>query len=214
MWASARSLSTRVQGVAATLAGRPLFWLGFIVAMFSWPILRSIHAERGLPHEHAALGLVRAFTLRDQAGTEIGTDELRGRIWVASFITVARETAGTPSRHVLQRMAELRHRTRNLGDAVRLLTFTLDPGRDTTEHMLELAAIHRASHGNWRFVTGSPARVRDVLHDFQASEAEPGSRVALVDGNMSIRGYYDLVDDDAIPLLLRDISRLLAPRAE
>jgi cytochrome oxidase Cu insertion factor (SCO1/SenC/PrrC family) len=211
MLAFHRSLSARFQVLLTALAGQPIFWLVFIVAMFTWPILRSIHAERGLQRQRPVLGLVRDFTLLDQNG-ELGAAELRGRIWVASFTTIECEPACASSRRVLATMGQLRHRTRNLGDAIRLVTFMVGPEQTTTETMTALSAMHRASNGTWRFVSGPPARVKDVLRDFQVSEALPQTRLALIDSNMQVRGYYDLADEAALGILLRDISRLLSPQ--
>jgi cytochrome oxidase Cu insertion factor (SCO1/SenC/PrrC family) len=210
MLASQRSLGARFQVLLTALAGQPVFWLVLIVAMFTWPILRSIHAERSLQRQRPVLGLVRDFTLLDQHG-ELGAAELRGRIWVASFTTIECEPACALSRRVLATMGQLRHRTRNLGDAIRLVTFMVGPDPTTTETMTALSAKHRANHGTWRFVSGPPARVTDVLRDFQVAEGLPQPRLALVDANMQVRGYYDLADEAALGILLRDISRLLAP---
>jgi protein SCO1/2 len=182
--------------------------------MFTWPILRSILAERdlprNLPQNRPVIGSVRAFTLRDQNGDELGSAELRGRIWVASFTAVDCAPLCDQSRRVLARMAEVRHRTRNLGDAIRLVTFTVDPVRDTPERMLELSAAHRARSGVWRFVSGPPAQVSDLLRDFHIVERTPQTRLILVDGNMAIRGYYDADDEAAVGLLLRDVGLLLS----
>jgi cytochrome oxidase Cu insertion factor (SCO1/SenC/PrrC family) len=115
------------------------------------------------------------------------------------------------SQRVLVKMAEVRHRTRSLGDAIRLVTFTVDPGRDTPERMLELSAAHRAKSGVWRFVSGPPPRVREVLRDFHVVENTPQTRFILVDGNMAVRGYYDVDDEAAVRLLLRDVGLLLSP---
>jgi protein SCO1/2 len=192
------------------MVDKPIFWMVFIAAIFTWPILRSIHAEHDLPRHRPVLGLVRDFTLRDQSGGEFGAAELRGRLWVASFAASECEPWCAQSQQVMTRMGEVRHRTRNLGDAVRLVTFTVDSERDTPERMLELATAYRASRGNWRFVSGAPARVRGVLRDFQVAEGTPQTRSALVDGKMQIRGYYDLADEAALDLLLRDVGLLLS----
>jgi protein SCO1/2 len=210
MLVSQRALGARFQGLASTLAGKPIVWLVFIVTMFAWPILRSIHAERGLSRDRPVLGRVRDFTLRDQNSGELGAVELRGRIWVASFTATDCEPTCVQSQRMMTRMAEIRHRTRNLGDAVRLVTFTVDPDRDTAARMFDLSARYRASRGTWRFISGSPARVRDVLRDFQITEGVPQTRVALIDGTLHIRGYYDLADEAALPVLLRDIGVLLS----
>lgn len=203
--------SGRLQRLAATVAANPFFWLTFIVVMFTWPILRSIQAERELPRERPILGAVRNFTLRDQNGDAFASSDLHGRIWVASFIAVECEPTCVQSRRVMQAMDEVRRRTRNLGDAIRLVTFAVDPERATAEPLLELSTTYRARRGPWRFVSGLPARVHDILQDFQIVEGMARTRVALVDGNLRIRGYYDLADEAAVGLLLRDVG-LLASR--
>jgi protein SCO1/2 len=205
-----RALSAHIQRLASTLAGKPIFWLAFIVTMFTWPILRSIRAERGMLHSRPVFGLVRDFTLRDQSGGELGATELRGRLWVASFTTAECEPTCIESRSALAKMAEVRHRTRNLGDAIRLVTFTVAPNRDAAAQLTELSAAYRASRGTWRFVSGPPARMEGVLRDFHISEGMPQRRLALVDGDMLIRGDYDLTDESALDALLRDVSLLLS----
>jgi len=207
---SPRAPGARVQALASALAAQPLFWSAVIVAMFTWPILRSIRAERDLPQERPVIGTVRTFTLRDQNGEELGTAELRGRIWVASFTAVECEPMCAQSQRVMTTMAEVRHRTRNLGDAIRLVTFTVDPDHDTPAQMLELSAAHRARSGVWRFVSGPALQVRDVLRDFHVVESTPQTRLVLVDGDMAIRGYYDADDEAAVRLLLRDVGLLLS----
>jgi protein SCO1/2 len=211
MLLSRRALAARFQVLASALVGRPMFWLVFIVTMFSWPILRSIHAERALPGHRPVLGRVRDFTLRDQNGGELGAAELHGRIWVASFTAIDCAPTCVQCQRVLTKMAEVRHRTRNLGDAIRLVTFTVVPERDTAERMFELSASYRSSRGAWRFVSGPPPLVSDVLRDFQVAAGVPQTRLALVDTNMRIRGYYDVLDEAAVGALLRDVSLLLSP---
>lgn len=202
--------SARLQRLASRLADKPIFWLAFVVVMFTWPILRSIHAERDLPRDRPVLAAVRPFTLRDQNGDELGPAELRGRIWVASFNAVECEPRCAEAERTMKAMAQVRHRTRNLGDAIRLVTFMVDLEHATAEQMSELLATHRAHHGAWRFVSGAPARMGEVLHDFQVVAGAPQSRVALVDGSLQIRGYYDLTDEAALALLLRDVSLLVS----
>lgn len=218
MLVSPRPFGAHVQALASALAGKPVFWLVIIGVMFTWPILRSIRAERDLPpnllQNRPAIGTVRAFSLRDQNGDALGAANLRGRIWVASFTAVDCEPMCAQSQRVLTRMADVRHRTRNLGDAIRLVTFTVDPDRDTPERMRELSTAQRAQSGVWRFVSGPAPQLSDVLGDFQVAPRTPQTRVVLVDGDMAIRGYYDVDDEAAVGLLLRDIGLLLSLHRE
>ena len=206
MTASEGAFRARLQVLAAALAGKPIFWLVVVAAIFSWPILRSIQAARELPHRRPVLGQVRDFSLHDQSGDALGATELRGRIWVASF--GACEPGCGATEPALTMMERVRHRTRNLGDGFRLVTFVI--GADGGAAVRELSARQRAGHGSWRFVSGPPDRMGQVLRDFRVAGDLDRSRVALVDGNLSIRGYYDPGDEEDIAALLRDVSLLLA----
>ena len=211
MSAFARALGGRLQRTASTLAGKPFFWLAFIVTLFTWPISRSLRAVRDLPREQRpVLGLVRDFTVREPSGGELDAAELHGRVWLASFSASDREPTHLESQRTLTRMAEVRHRTRNLGDAFRLVTFTVAPDRELSAEPSVLSADHRSRGGSWRFVSAERASMRDILHDFQVGDGARPGRVALVDGAMRIRGYYDLADEDGVDVLLRDVSRLLS----
>lgn len=212
MSAFARVPRGRLQRTASTLTNKPIFWLAFIVAMFTWPIWRSMRAARDFPREQRpVLGQVRDFTLRDSNGGELGAAELRGRVWLASFSAIECEPTCLASQHVLTRMAEVRHRTRHLGDAVRLVTFTVAP--DSVPIAQPSAPSERAHSrpGSWRFVSAARAEMRGILRDLQAGDGALPDRVALMDGEMRIRGYYDLAGEAGVDVLLRDVSLLLSP---
>jgi protein SCO1 len=211
MIALPRALGARIQVLAATLVAQPVFWSAVVAAMFSWPIVRSVRAERNLPRSRPVLGQVRGFTFRDQNGAEVGVADLRGRLWVASFASIGCAPACGSSEAALAKMDQLRRRTRNLGDAIRILTFTVDGGPGTATSVSAPAATRRVGPGSWRLLAGPPARVHDVLADFRVSAELAPRRIALVDAHMRIRGYYDLADDGALDAILRDISLVLAP---
>jgi protein SCO1/2 len=209
MSGSPRGPGARIQARAAALAGSPLFWILFVAAMLTWPILRSIQAERALPQNRPVIGRVRDFALVDQNGDTFGDGELRGRVWVANFIAIQCEPMCAQTRRMMVKMGEVQHRSRNLGDAFRLVTLTVDPARDTPERMTEYSRKYRASKRTWRFVSGPAPTVRALLEDFAVAERAPQTRFVLVDTAMQVRGYYDLADEGALNLLLRDIGLLI-----
>lgn len=206
---TASDSTARLQVLAAALAGKPVFWLVVVAAIFSWPILRSIQAARELPQPRPVLGQVRDFSLRDPSGEALGATDLRGRIWVASFGSCEPGCAG--SEPILTALEQVRHRTRNLGDRFRLVTFVVGADGTAAGRLRELSARHRAGHGSWRFVSGPPERMGGIFRDLRIAGELERARVALIDDNLSIRGYYDPRDEEDIAALLRDVSLLLAP---
>jgi protein SCO1 len=204
-----RGPGARLQALAAALAGRPLFWILSVAILFAWPIVRSIQAERALPRRHPVVGHVRDFGLTDQNGDHFGPGELRGRVWVATFTAIQCAPMCAQTSRMMKLASEIQHRTRNVGDAFRLVTLTADPERDTPARMSDYSTSFRASRRTWRFVSGPPGQVRSLLEDFRVAERTPQTRVVLIDPAMQIRGFYDLADDEALDLLLRDIGLLI-----
>lgn len=204
-----RGPGARLQALAAALAGRPLFWILSVAILFAWPIVRSIQAERALPQKRPVVGRVRDFVLTDQNGDRFGAGELRGRVWVASFTAIQCAPMCAQTSRMMKKASEIQHRTRSMGDAFRLVTLTADPERDTPARLSDYSTAYRASRRTWRFVSGPPDQVRSLLEDFRVAERTPQTRFVLVDPAMQIRGFYDLADDEALNLLLRDIGLLI-----
>jgi protein SCO1/2 len=177
-----------------------------IALLLGWPIFLSIRAARNMPPHRPVLGRVPAFRLIDQYGQAFGTDELKGRAWICNF-TYSHCTHVCDQ--MMAKMAMLQHRSRNLGTAVHLVTFSVDPERDTPAQWASYAERHRPSRRMWSFLSGAPQPVRSLLKSFQVVEGTPQSRFVLVDTDLRIRGYYDLSEENAANLLLRDAGLLI-----
>ncbi len=203
------------------LVGKPGFWLLWVVLIFGFCFARTgWDARKGLA-ELPIHGVVPEFILVDQAGSQfVASERLHGRIWVANFI-FTRCPSVCP--RLTQRMGEVQHRSRSLGDSFKIVSFSVDPEHDTPPVLAEFARKYRASRRVWSFVTGP----RSVIHDTvvegmkvamgsEGSIEDPenvfhGTHVVLIDEKMRIRGYYDSEDDEGLDLLLRDAG-LLANR--
>lgn len=199
------------------LVGRPLFWILFIALGAAVPIVRTLLVQ--LPPPLPVLGTLPAFTLTDQHGQPFGTAQLQGKVWIANFIFTR---CPTVCPRFTEQMATLQHRGRNLGDALHLVSFSVDPTHDTPAVLLEYAQRHRASPRRWTFLTGNPdALQRTVVDGLKISLGRNGpdgddtlsivhgTHFVLVDGQMRIRGYYDSSDDQATEALLRDVGLLI-----
>jgi protein SCO1/2 len=174
----------------------PLFWIAAVGLLFGVPLGRSV--LRRAPTPPATLGSVPDFTLTDQTGHPFGTQDLRGRVWVANFIFTS--CAGSCPL-LSQKMAELGRRARQLGPDFRLVSLTVDPERDTPQVLADYAARYGAHPQKWSFLTGPMATIQSAVVDgFKVGmgkekvgdfwEIFHGENLVLVDRTLHIRGYF------------------------
>jgi heme o synthase len=146
--------------------------------------------------------LVPDFTLTERSGKAVSRDDLKGKVWVASFVFTR---CNGPCPQVTATMARLQKELdlKNSPD-LRLVTFTVDPDQDTRNELKEYAARYQADPERWLFLTGMPeAELHKLLHDGfkvtaqRAAKPKPGdefdhsARLAVVDRQGDIRGYFD-----------------------
>lgn len=103
------------------------------------------------------------FSLQERDGTEVTTSDLKGKIWIASFV-FTRCTMGCPqvtaTMQSLQKDLDLAET-----DDLRLVTFTVDPENDTLDKLKKYAETYRAHGTKWLFLTGKEKVVRPLLQD-------------------------------------------------
>ena len=159
-------------------------------------------------------GSVPPFTLVNQDAQPFGSAQLTGKIWIASFIFTF---CPGPCPIISSRMSELQ-RPLEKSD-VHLVSFSVDPERDTPEVLRTYAGKLHARPNRWDFLTGPRATIYSLLRDgfkLGVSEGDEESggpihstRVVLVDRRGTIRGYYDALAPDAVTKLLADTNHLL-----
>lgn len=105
------------------------------------------------------------FALTDQLERPVSSDDFRGRVVVANFIY----TNCTDICPLLSlRMQQLQQRLQSeglLGSRVQLLSFTVDPARDTPPILHDYGANHQADPDAWSFLTGPPDQVVPLIVD-------------------------------------------------
>lgn len=202
-------MAHRIQTIAAALTGRAAFWVVLVVVAFALPLSRSLSRE--LPPPPAVLGTLSDFTLTNQHGDPFGLADLEGRVWIANFIFTS---CGEVCPRLSGRMRELQERLDNMGDAVHLVSISVDPTRDTPEVLKEYASRYTARPGFWTFLTGPLDAIEEtVVGSFkmamQRTEVEDtgffdvvhGERFVLVDQLGNIRGYFESTDEGLQSLL-------------
>jgi len=159
-------------------------------------------------------GVVPQFTLTAQDGQPFSSRALEGKIWVADFIYT---TCPGPCPRMTSQMREVQDAVVKIPD-VKLVSFTVDPARDTPQVLAEYAKVHGASGERWYFLTGSQPTLQMLDRDaFKLGNVdgtlEHSTRFALVDAQSRIRGYYDSSEPDVIPRLISGIHELLRLRS-
>lgn len=159
------------------------------------------------------------FELTDQDGAPFGTDELRGHVWIASFLFT---NCGMSCPTLAAQLANTQERLASFGDRLRIVSLTVDPETDTPERLHAFGERFGADFTRWTFLTGAPVDVREV-HErafFQPEavrteidvapgyDAFHGTAVLLFDTELRCRGTYGMnrLEQDR---LVRDVARLL-----
>lgn len=189
-----------------------------ILALGVVSALRDGRAQGELP----IIATLPDFTLLSSSGGAVSRADLEGEVWVADFIFTS--CAGVCP-ILSARMAEIQ---KSLGERkidARLVSFSVDPARDSVPVLRDYAARYAADPEVWWFLTGE----RDELYELigkgfllsvaERSPEEAGpddghdlithsDRFVLVDRQGRIRGYYHGTEPESVEVLLGDLERL------
>ena len=170
--------------------------------------LRNVEVTALRQRSISAYGTVPGFQLTNQNGQPFGSAQLSGKIWSADFIYTTM---------ISSRMSELEKPLQKTD--VHLVSFSVDPDKDTPEVLRGYADKLQAEPGRWDFVTGAKSAIYKLSHDGFKLAVSDGrdaqgipvhsTRMVLVDRHGQIRGYYDATEPEAITKLLADTNHLL-----
>ena len=151
------------------------------------------------------------FQLTDQDGKPFDSERLKGQVWVAALIFT--NCPGVcPS--MTQKMKALQDAVP--AKTVQLVSFTVDPERDTPEVLKQYARRFKADESRWHFLTGAKDTMFATFKDLKlsATPAQDGRAIdhaeqfLLVDGQGRVRGVYHSKDDDKLKQLAHDAAEL------
>jgi protein SCO1 len=162
------------------------------------------------------------FKLTNRDGRTVTLKDLQGAPWVADFL-FTRCPASCPM--MTARLARFnRDLPRDL--KMRLVSFSVDPKNDTPA-VLEAYAKSFKAPDRWLFLTGDGEQIYRISKEgfklaidntpppgatvAPSPTAEPilhSTRIALVDGQGRVRGYYEAFDEESMKKLERDLRAL------
>lgn len=153
-------------------------------------------------------GDVPAFQLTDHLGRPFSSASLSGHVWVADFIFTNCEG---PCPRMSSHMHSLQDKT---DSSVKLVSFTVDPARDTPQVLGDYAKKFGNNSSRWFLLTGEVATLNMLDQDafklgsIGGDVIEHSTRFALVDGKGHIRGFYGISDGDPVARIAHDAARL------
>ncbi len=151
-------------------------------------------------------GTVADFTLTEKDGSNFSINNLKGNVWVADFMFTH-----CPGQCPLMNL-EMNRLQARLPKDIRLVSFTVDPDRDTPAVLSQYAETYAAEKGRWFFLTGEKEDLNRVATSFYMSRIDDPNRhsirLVLVDVKARIRGYYDPMDQHSVDKLLSDSMTL------
>jgi protein SCO1 len=164
--------------------------------------------------EKEAPFIVPSFTFINQDNQPLTSDFVEKKIWVADyFFTSCNSICPKMTMHLQKVNEAFKH-----DDDVKLISFTVDPDRDTPGALQLYAAKCNATPNQWQFVTGDKkalyAYARKALFIIATDgDGGPGDfihseNLVLIDAHKHIRGYYDGTSDAEVNQLIKDIKRL------
>ena len=143
------------------------------------------------------------FTLTERSGKTVTKADLSGKVWVASFVFI-RCTGPCPSVSATMTKLQSELDLANQAD-LRLVTFTVDPDRDTPNELKKYADTFRANPDRWLFLTGKEDEIHTLLktgfkigvnrstnpHPIAGQEFDHSTYITVVDKTGTIRGHFD-----------------------
>lgn len=205
----------------ANISFRSIFlwvFLGFVIVAVVFSFLYTEFkspAKSSLPR----MSIVPDFTLTERSGTKVPLSDLKGKAWIADFIFT---NCGGNCPIMSSTMASFQEQLKNVNNVL-LVSFTVDPQRDTPEALRDYAELYKASASRWLFLTGEKEKIdyltRQGFHLAVATDSgstvEPiihSTMFVLVDKQGIIRGYYDSDDEKALNRIIADVQILAAEK--
>ena len=200
------------------LRTRPILAAALAAVLFGGPAAAPLRADEPSSLRQDLGQPVGQFTLTQRDGTPFTAEQLRGKIWIAHFFYPACQG---PCTRTVPTMAKVQDALRGKSDYV-LVSIALN--NDTPELLQGFANDHGADEKQWLFLTGPMQQVHEIVQRcfFQTAmkkellrpgdEIDHTTNLMVIDRQGMIRGYIDGQDPAVVPMVVKRLRELAAPR--
>lgn len=114
------------------------------------------------------------FSFINQDNELVGKSDLQGKVWLANFVFTNCDTVCPP---MTASMSKLQQLMVEEDVNAEIVSFSVDPERDTPEALKDFASKFEADHTNWHFLTGyEQEEVKKLAKSFKTlAQAEEGT---------------------------------------
>jgi len=169
----------------------------------------------GEVHYDTVFHTIRNFELTNQFGNKVSLQDLSGKVLLVDFFFTSC-TSICPT--LTSNMKKIQQAYVQNDTLLQLLSFSVDPVRDSAERLRSYANRMGINPDNWWLLTGDKKEIYDLArHEFFVSVTEGNGgpddfihteKLVLIDKNGHIRGYYNGLDSNAIRQCANDIAVL------
>ncbi|MFI5129872.1 MAG: SCO family protein [Chitinophagales bacterium] len=162
------------------------------------------------------------ISLTNQLGQKVSWNDIHGKIIVADFFFTHCPTICPHLTLSMKKLQEGITNSRRVGnntpDFLHLISFSIDPERDSVERLRKWADRFQVNADQWWLVTGE----KKAIYDMAINEMKLGivdgkgidsefihtDHFVLIDTNLHVRGYYHGLNDTSMTKLSEDIILL------
>lgn len=150
----------------------------------------------------------------NQVGASFTTENIKGKNFIANFFFTRCPSICPPMRTTLIAIAEDYSKHDNLI----FISHTIDPKHDSVEVLKTYAEATGIPEKKWQFIRASEKQTKlqakQYMTNFRPNEEGSdfyhSSFVALVDQQQNIRGFYNVLIDEDVMRLKKDLNTILA----
>ncbi len=165
---------------------------------------------------HEVRHQIRSFNYIDQDSIPFNADLLKDQVYLADFFFTSCPSICPKVMKNMLRVQEKYKDTPNF----KLVSFSLDPKRDTPARMKKFASSIGADLSMWHFVHGPKDSIMAIANEdyyvpaFEDPDAPGGfdhsGKLLLIDGNGHLRGFAEGTEDEDVTDFFKTIDALLA----
>lgn len=177
--------------------------ISIVITMLLLPFLKPLLTN--IPQPPPVIADLPEFSLTDQNGNEFKKSNLIGNVHIVGFI-FTRCQGICP--FTIEAMKKLSHEYDSIKLPIKLIAISVDPDFDKPDVLLSYAKNKNLDLSRWHLLTGNRDPLIELIEggfklaagskiedEKNLKDISHTSKLALVDGNGSLRGYFDTTKD-------------------